>query len=108
MFGLVRSSLPHFTVKPPAKLVAVIGETLTLNCSATGDPQPVITWRRRGAALPVGRSQQISGALVVTDVKMHDSGKYVCVATSARLFDKEATTDVDVARATGESKCSTL
>ena len=102
---LVVVSLPQFTFKPPAKLVAVVGDTLTLNCSATFDPQPVINWRRQGAALPVGRSQQIIGALVVTNVKMHESGKYVCVAISAGHFDRETTTNVDVARATGESKC---
>ena len=62
---LVVVSLPKFTVKPPEKVVAVPGDTMTLNCSATGDLQPVIIWKRQGAQLPVGRSQQINGALVI-------------------------------------------
>ena len=100
---LVVVSIPQFYVKPPEKVVAVPGDTLTLNCSATGDPKPVISWKREGATLPVGRSQQINGALVVRDVKMHDSGKYICAATSAGYFDKETSTNVEV---TGETKWS--
>ena len=40
---LVVVSPPRFTVKPPAKVVARVGGSLKLNCSATGDPQPVIS-----------------------------------------------------------------
>ena len=42
---LVVVSPPQFTVKPPAKVVAWVGGVLILNCSATGDPQPVISWK---------------------------------------------------------------
>ena len=35
---LVVVSLPVFTVKPPGKVFGATGDTLTLNCSATGDP----------------------------------------------------------------------
>ena len=63
---LVVVSLPRLTIKPPAKVFAGPGDTLTLHCSATGDPQPVINWKRQRAQLPVGRShQQINGALVM-------------------------------------------
>ena len=41
-------SHPRFTVKPPVSISALFGDTLTLNCSATGDPQPVISWRKQG------------------------------------------------------------
>ena len=44
---LVVVSLPRFTVKPPGKVVARLEDTLTLNCSATGDPQPVISWKKQ-------------------------------------------------------------
>ena len=37
---LVVVSLPRLTIKPPAEVVAFVGGNLTLNCSATGDPQP--------------------------------------------------------------------
>jgi len=93
---LVVVSLPRFTAKPNAKLVAWSGDTLKLNCSATGDPQPVISWKRKGGQLPVGRSQQINGALVIRDLGAEDEGIYVCVATSAGVFDAETATYIEV------------
>ena len=93
---LVVISLPSFTVKPPAKVLNVVGGSLTLNCSATGDPQPVISWKRQGAQLPVGRSQEINGALIVRDTREDDTGNYICTATSAGVFDVETVTYVEV------------
>ena len=85
---LVVVSLPHFTVKPPSKIVESIGANITLNCSATGDPQPVISWKRQSSQLPVGRSEQVDGALVIRDVQKEDAGNYICVATSAGVFHR--------------------
>ena len=95
---LVVVSLPVFTVKPPGKVSVGIGDTLTLNCSAIGAPRPVISWKRQGAALPVGRSHSTNAALVLRDFKKEDAGNYICVATSAGVFDIEAMSDVEVAR----------
>ena len=93
---LVVVSLPQFTVRPPAKIAVVPGDTLTLNCSATGDPQPVISWKRQGAKLPVGKTQQINGVLVIRDITTNDAGIYICVATSAGVFSVESVTYVNV------------
>ena len=73
---LVVISLPKFTIKPPAKVAARTGDTLTLNCSATGDPEPVISWKRQGATLPVGRSHRTNNALVIRDLQEEDAGNY--------------------------------
>ena len=89
---LVVVSPPRFTVKPPAKIVAVVGGTLKLNCSATGDPQPVISWKKQGGQLPVGRSQQINGDLVIRDISRNDRGNYICIATNAGVFKAETGT----------------
>ena len=99
---LVVVSLPQFTVKPPAKIVGYIGANMTLNCSATGDPQPVISWKRQGSQLPVGRSQQIDGALVLRDVQKEDAGNFICVATSAGVFDVERVTYVELQELKGK------
>ena len=93
---LVVISLPSFIVKPPGKISVETGGNLRLNCSATGDPQPVISWKRQGAALPVGRSQQINGALVIRATRKDDTGNYICTATSAGVFDVETVTYVEV------------
>ena len=95
---LVVVSLPQFTVKPPSKIMESIGANMTLNCSAVGDPQPVISWKRQGSQLPVGRSQQIDGTLVIRDVQKEDSGNYICVATSAGVFHRETVAMVEVRR----------
>ena len=87
---------PRFTVKPPVSIFAALGSTLTLNCSATGDPQPVISWRKQGGHLPVERNQQINGALLIRDIIKNDAGHYICTATSAGVFDVEALTQVEV------------
>ena len=89
-------SHPRFTVKPPMSIFAVLGDTLTLNCSATGDPQPVISWRKQGGHLPVGRNQQINGALVIRDITKNDTGYYICTATSAGVFGVETLTHIQV------------
>ena len=75
-------------------IFVVLGDILTLNCSATGDPQPVISWRKQGGHLPVGRNQQINGALVIRDITKNDAGHYICTATSAGVFDVETLTHI--------------
>ena len=95
---LVVVSLPRFTVKPPARAIAWLGETLTLNCSATGDPQPVISWKKQGGQLPVGRSQQSNGQLIIRNLQLNDAGNYICVATSAGVFNIETVTYAEVQR----------
>ena len=95
---LVVVSLPRFTVKPPARVVVSPGETLTLNCSATGDPQPVISWRKQGGQLPVGRSQQSNGDLVIRGLQVSDTGNYICAATSTGVFGIETVTYTEVRR----------
>jgi len=96
-------SLPEFTVKPPAKVSVILGKTLKLNCSVRGDGQPVISWKREGAELPVGRSIVSRERLVIRDLKLEDAGNYVCVATSAGNFFIEAFTAVEV-----KDSCTTI
>ena len=93
---LVVISLPSFTVTPPGKVLRSVNTTLKLNCSATGDPQPVISWKRLRAKLPVGRSQQTNGALVIRATRKVDTGNYICTATSAGVFRVETVTYVEV------------
>ncbi|XP_067017542.1 peroxidasin homolog isoform X2 [Acropora muricata] len=96
---LVVVSLPRFTSKPPSKIASMISSAVMLNCSATGDPQPIISWRKQGGQLPVGRSQQINGALVITNLQQSDAGNYICTATSASVFDVEAVTALEILKA---------
>ncbi|KAK2547723.1 Collagen-like protein 7 [Acropora cervicornis] len=76
----------HFTSKPPSKIVSMFSSAVRLNCSATGDLQPIVTWRKQGGQLPVGRSQQINGTLVITNLQQSDAGNYICTAASASVL----------------------
>ena len=69
---------------------------MRLNCSATGDPQPVISWKKQGGQLPVGRTQQIDGALVIRDITINDKGIYICVAPYAGVLKAETVTYIEV------------
>jgi len=91
---LVVVTSPRFTVKPPAKVSVRLGGTLTLNCSASGVPRPVVSWKKQGGQLPFGRSQQINGELVIRGFQLSDAGNYICVATSAGVVDVETYTEV--------------
>ena len=95
---LVVVSLPRFTTKPPSKILVAVGDTFTLNCRASGDPQPVISWKKQGGQLPAGRSQQSNGQLVIRGLQLNDAGNYICMATSAGVFNIETGTNIDVRR----------
>ena len=94
---LVVVSPPRFIVKPPAKAFPGVGSTLTLDCRATGDPQPVITWKKHDGQLPSGRSRKlINGTLVIRDISMNDRGIYKCIAPYAKVLKTEAVTYIEV------------
>ena len=93
---VVRVPVPKFTVTPPVKIFAATGETLELNCTAAGDPTPVISWKNQGSQLPVGRSQQMNGTLILRGLTLNDAGNYICVATITREHQVETVTNVEV------------
>ncbi|XP_044166813.1 hemicentin-2-like [Acropora millepora] len=93
---LVVLSLPRFTSKPPSKIVSMLSSTVRLNCSATGDPQPIISWRRQGGQLPVGRSRLINGDLIITNFQQGDAGNYICTAASASVFIVETVSSLEI------------
>ncbi|XP_020909468.1 ryncolin-2 [Exaiptasia diaphana] len=93
---LIVVGLPRFTIKPPTSLVTFPGKTIRLNCSATGEPKPVITWRRENGVLPIGRHEVRDGSLILKDSKTTDSGVFVCTATSAGISHKESKSTIKV------------
>ena len=75
--------LPVFVVKPPSSYTTHRGATVVLNCTAKGDPHPVISWRKENGLLPVVRYEVRDGSLIIRNVKKTDSGVLLCTATSA-------------------------
>jgi slow type myosin-binding protein C len=86
-----------FVKKPPTNVKYITGYSLSLNCSAKGDPKPRISWGKRDGNLPsAGRSEIREGTLTIRRVEKGDSGVYICSATSAGVFTVEAATQLTV------------
>ena len=73
-------AIPKFVTKPPQKLLKPIGEDLFLNCSATGNPTPTISWKRSKGDLEEERMKVNRGTLKISTLSEADSGFYICEA----------------------------
>ena len=66
--------------KKPSSIVAEVGESVRLQCKATGLPKPTITWRRAIGSLPKGKTAVADGNLIIRNIAKTDKGDYVCSA----------------------------
>ncbi|XP_071805292.1 basement membrane-specific heparan sulfate proteoglycan core protein-like isoform X3 [Asterias amurensis] len=58
-----------------------IGESVTFECKARGDPEPVIQWSRENGELPITVVVQ-GGMMTIPQVQLQDAGTYLCTATN--------------------------
>jgi len=78
MMMMMMMMVTMLRVDAPSRLVAaqilstqqrevsvVVGDTLTIECVASGWPVPEVTWSRYGGQLPWQRHQQLNGWLFV-------------------------------------------
>uniref|UniRef100_A0A452TC58 Peroxidasin n=1 Tax=Ursus maritimus TaxID=29073 RepID=A0A452TC58_URSMA len=76
---------PAFVIQPQNTEV-LVGESVTLECSATGHPPPRITWTR-GDRTPLPEDPRVSitpsGGLYIQNVLQDDSGEYTCFASNS-------------------------
>ncbi|XP_058033763.1 peroxidasin homolog isoform X3 [Ahaetulla prasina] len=76
---------PSFVIHPQNTEV-LVGESVTLECSATGHPQPRITWTK-GDRTPLPNDPRItitpSGGLYIQNVEQEEGGEYTCFATNS-------------------------
>lgn len=81
----VVAARPAFVIQPQNTEV-LVGESVTLECSATGHPAPRITWTK-GDRTPVPVDPRVSvtpsGGLYIRDVAQEDSGEYACFASNS-------------------------
>jgi dystroglycan 1 len=71
---------PQIQMQRVEKTVSV-GSRVTLECAATGSPQPTIQWRKKDGFLP--RDHELSeGVLVIPNFQQEDAGEYVCIASN--------------------------
>ena len=92
---LVVWSAPKFVNKPPNKVFKIIGGSLSVNCSATGETLPIISCKRIGAAWEEKRMKVHKGVLTISELTDKDSGIYICEAKGSH-FTIEARTHLEV------------
>lgn len=93
--SLVVLSLPKFITKPPQMIIKVPGDELSLSCSATGDPTPIISWKRSKGTWEDERMKVNRGTLKISSLNENDFGIYICEA-KVPYYTIETRTDVTV------------
>ncbi|KAM9313261.1 protogenin [Gastrophryne carolinensis] len=71
-------------IAPPRNTTISLHQTLTLECLATGNPKPIVSWSRLDQKpIDVFNTRVLgNGNLVISDVKVQHAGVYICRATT--------------------------
>ncbi|KAM6365087.1 LOW QUALITY PROTEIN: protein turtle homolog A [Pluvialis apricaria] len=74
---------PTFLETPPPFVEVRDRDTLSLTCTAVGNPQPVVIWKRSDLAVQSGDTVQVrNGTLSIAVVERASAGTYTCHASS--------------------------
>ncbi|XP_074422645.1 protein turtle homolog A isoform X2 [Larus michahellis] len=74
---------PTFLETPPAFVEVRDQDALSLTCTAVGNPQPVVIWKRSDLAVQSGDTVQVrNGTLSIAVVERASAGTYTCHASS--------------------------
>ncbi|KAK5858978.1 hypothetical protein PBY51_003077 [Eleginops maclovinus] len=74
---------PTFTDTPPQYVEAKEGGSITLTCTAFGNPKPSVGWLREGSLMVSSAKYKVSdGSLTVLSITREDRGAYTCRAFS--------------------------
>lgn len=58
------------------------GSSVKLECKASGNPEPKITWSRKNNLLPDGVQTAVTPVLSLDRVDRHQAGIYQCIASN--------------------------
>ncbi|XP_071350586.1 neural cell adhesion molecule L1-like protein isoform X2 [Trachinotus anak] len=75
---------PEWVFEPESQL-SMIGSEVLIKCSASGTPQPTITWRVNGIPLqdvPAANRRTFDNTIVLHNAKVSDSAVYQCEASN--------------------------
>ncbi|KAL9952577.1 hypothetical protein ACROYT_G039847 [Oculina patagonica] len=64
----------------PSSVVVEEGQNVSLLCQATGQPTPMVTWRKLYGKTPKDRTSFEQGKLSIVNVTRSEGGDYVCLA----------------------------
>ena len=71
---------PMITRKPASSIIVEEGQNLSLLCEATGQPTPMIKWRKAFSHVSKERTTVADGNLTIFNVTKTDGGTYECSA----------------------------
>ena len=68
------------------------GHNITIRCEVKGNPEPIITWQKNGGSkLPkTARLTDDNQTLQIANVKLEDSGEYICKAVNNLATSRSA------------------
>ena len=72
-------SAPKVTLSS-SELTVNKSNSASILCSASGNPAPQVVWSRMNGMLPSRANITSDGLMRIDNVRLHDSGKYKCVA----------------------------
>ncbi|KAF3834443.1 hypothetical protein F7725_025647 [Dissostichus mawsoni] len=80
--GAPRTYKEPFILSGPQNLTITVHQTAILECIASGNPRPIVSWSRLdGRSIGVEGIQVLgTGNLMISDVSLQHSGVYVCAA----------------------------
>ncbi|XP_073794707.1 cell adhesion molecule L1-like a isoform X5 [Danio rerio] len=76
---------PSWQKEPLKSQLAWIGSDIHINCSATGKPQPTITWKRNGKPLddfPSTHHKMLDDRIIILKAEQKDTAVYQCEASN--------------------------
>ncbi|XP_012865404.1 PREDICTED: protogenin [Dipodomys ordii] len=79
-----KSFLTPTIVAGPQNATVSLHHTVVLECVATGNPKPIISWSRLDhQSIDVFNTRVLgNGNLMISDVRLHHAGVYICRATT--------------------------
>uniref|UniRef100_A0A674NKQ4 Neural cell adhesion molecule L1-like protein n=1 Tax=Takifugu rubripes TaxID=31033 RepID=A0A674NKQ4_TAKRU len=83
-FTVIVEEPPEWVSEPESQL-SMIGSDVLIKCSASGTPQPAVTWRVNGAPLqdsPSPNRRVLGDTIVLHNTKASDSAVYQCEASN--------------------------
>uniref|UniRef100_A0A671YXI3 Cell adhesion molecule L1-like b n=1 Tax=Sparus aurata TaxID=8175 RepID=A0A671YXI3_SPAAU len=72
---------PPEWVSEPESQLSMIGSNVLIKCSASGTPQPIITWRMNGVPLQANR-KVLDDTVLLRNAQSSDSAVYQCEASN--------------------------
>uniref|UniRef100_A0A8C6WVY9 Contactin 1 n=1 Tax=Neogobius melanostomus TaxID=47308 RepID=A0A8C6WVY9_9GOBI len=83
----IRKYPADFKVKFP-DTTAMVGQNITLECFALGNPVPEIRWKKLDGPMPANHEVRMAGAhLHLNNVQIEDAGAYQCEALNSKGKD---------------------